>query len=546
MKTNRIFIMALACMAAVSCAKDIDNPSAPQVSVNVFTAEKEEFEVPVKSVLQEKKTVWEAGDEIAVYADGGQAVKFTAVSDGSPVEFTSETEVTGESFLLAYPHSAAKGVQDGKLLLTIPSEQTAKTGSFDPGAALSAASATDLTQTVKFKNVLALLKFRVPADLDGQIVSITVESKGEEAIAGDILLNVAEKTNELSDNGVNTVRLSGAAMDQGFYYIAVRPCVVASGIKVTALFSDETVYTRESGTCEFFVNTIYDMGDVAAEGWEGNATIVPSIVPSETSFNILGGGYATEKTLTVESNVEWKAVIPDDFKEWLSAEREGNNLKIKVTQNNRLSDRKGFLTLTTVEPVAGYEGVNVSVLQPIVFNIKVANSEVDEITGNVKLPLAKDKLATSYFKFAKGRLIVEFEEINASESAQFGFNFWGEASGNANFSFYLDPDGTTYNYMFRIGGTLGWHDTIKKSPSNYLSWSDIKKIEFICQDDPLNAGKLDVSILINGESYGNHPNRTDVFANGGDPQIYFHLQCKGTPASGDYCIVKSITYIPAE
>lgn len=546
MKTNRIFIMALACMAAVSCAKDIDNPSAPQVSVNVFTAEKEEFEVPVKSVLQEKKTVWEAGDEIAVHADGGTAVKFTAVSDGSPVEFTSETEVNGESFLLAYPYSAAKGVQDGKLLLAIPSEQTATTGSFDPGAALSAASATALTQTVKFKNVLSLLKFRVPADLDGQIVSITVESKGEEAIAGDILLNVAEKTNELSDNGVKTVRLSGAAMAQGFYYVAVRPCVVASGIKVTALFSDETVYTRESGTCEFSVNTIYDMGDVAAEGWEGNATIVPSIVPSETSFNILGGGYATEKTLTVESNVEWKAVIPDDYKEWLSAEREGNNLKIKVTQNNRLSDRKGFLTLTTVEPVAGYEGVNVSVIQPIVFNIKVANPVVDESTGNVKLPLAKGQLATSYFKFAKGRLIVEFEDINASESAQFGFNFYGEAEGHSNFSFYLDPDGNTYNYMFRIGGTIGWNDTIKKSPSNYLPWSDIKKIEFICQDDPLNAGKLDVSILINGESYGNHPKRTDVFANGGDPQIYFHLQCKGTPNEGNYCIVKSITYIPVE
>ena len=546
MKTNRIFIMALACVAAVSCAKEMDIPSAPSVSTNVFTAEKEEFEVPVKSALQGKKTVWEAGDEIAVHADGAAAVKFTSVSAGSPVEFSSETEVTGSSFLFAYPYSASKGVQDGKLLLTVPSEQTARTGSFDPSAALSAASATDPTQPVKFKNVLALLKFNIPAELDGKISSITVESKGGEALAGDILLNVADKTNEVSANGAKAITLSGNSMAQGYYYVAVRPCVHASGIKVTALFDDETVYTRESGTCEFSVNTIYDMGDVADELWEEAVAIEPSIVPSETSFNILGGGEATEKTLTVESNVEWKAVIPDDCKEWLSAEREGNNLKIKVTQNNRLSIRKGFLTLTSVEPVAGYEGVIVNVLQPIVYNIKVANPVVDESTGNVKLPLAKGQLATSYFKFAKGRLIVEFEDINASESAQFGFNFYGEASGNANFSFYLDLDGTAYNYMFRIGGTIGWNTTIKKSPSNYLPWSDIKKIEFICQDDPLNEGKLDVSILINNELYGNHPNRTDVFANGGDPQIYFHLQCKGTPASGDYCIVKSITYIPAE
>lgn len=269
MKTNKIFIMALACMAALSCAKEIDNPSAPSVSTNVFTAEKEEFEVPVKSSLQGKKTVWEAGDEIAVHADGAAAVKFTSVSAGSPVEFSSETEVTGSSFLFAYPYSASNGVQDGKLLLTIPSEQTARTGSFDPHAALSAASATDLTKAVKFKNVLALLKFNIPAELDGKISSITVESKGGEALAGDILLNVADKTNEVSANGTYSVTLSSTQMAQGNYFIAVRPCNLPSGIRVLAWTADgKNAYVRESKACDFLVNTIYDMGDVAAENWK--------------------------------------------------------------------------------------------------------------------------------------------------------------------------------------------------------------------------------------------------------------------------------------
>ena len=269
MKTNRIFIMALACVAAVSCAKEMDIPSAPSVSTNVFTAEKEEFEVPVKSALQGKKTVWEAGDEIAVHADGDAAVKFTTVSAGSPVEFSSETEVTGSSFLFAYPYSAAKGVQDGKLLLTVPSEQTARTGSFDPSAALSAASATDPTQPVKFKNVLALLKFNIPAELDGKISSITVESKGGEALAGDILLNVADKTNEVSANGTYSVTLSSTQMAQGNYFIAVRPCNLPSGIRVLAWTTDgKNAYVKESKACEFLVNTIYDMGDVAADNWK--------------------------------------------------------------------------------------------------------------------------------------------------------------------------------------------------------------------------------------------------------------------------------------
>ena len=547
MKTSKIFIMALACMAALSCAKEIDNPSAPAPSTNVFTAEKAEFEVAAKSTLQGKKAIWEADDEIAVYADGAAAVKFTTESEGASVQFKSETEVTGSSFLFAYPYNAAKGVQDGKLLLTIPSEQTARTGSFDPHAALSAASATDLTKAVKFKNVLALLKFNIPAELDGKISSITVESKGGEAIAGDILLNVEDKTNEPSANGVNTVRLSGAAMAQGLYYVAVRPCELASGIKVTALFADETVYTKESRACEFMVNTMYDMGNVAAEDWVEK--IEPSIVPSETAINVLGGGYATEATLTVESNVEWKAVVPDDYKEWLSAEREGNNLKIKVTQNNRLSDRKGFLTLTTVEPVAGYEGVNVNVIQPIVFNIKVANPVVDESTGNVKLPLAKSIL-TSYFKFTKGRLVVEFDEIKAQITDEFGFKFYGEnaALGTRNFHFFIYSSDN--KYKFRIGGKTSsendwWRSNIEKSLSEYLQLSDIEKVEFSCLDDPNNQGKLEISLYVNDILYGKFSNLYNIFADG-DPKIYFHLQCQKEPSIDSYCIVKSITYIPVE
>ena len=238
-------------------------------STNVFTAEKAEFEVAAKSTLQGKKAIWEANDEIAVYAGGAAAVKFTTESEGASVQFKSETGVTGSSFLFAYPYNAAKGVQDEKLLLTIPSEQTARIGSFDPRAALSAASATDLTQPVKFKNVLSLLKFNIPAELDGKISSITVESKGGEALAGDILLNVADKTNEVSANGTYSVTLSSTQMAQGNYFIAVRPCNLSSGIRVLAWTADgKNAYVRESKACEFLVNTIYDMGDVAADNWK--------------------------------------------------------------------------------------------------------------------------------------------------------------------------------------------------------------------------------------------------------------------------------------
>lgn len=263
MKTNKIFIMALACMAALSCAKDIDTPSLSVVTADSFTAQKEDFTTPTKAVLDGKKAVWEAGDEIAVHADGSEAVKFSTSNDGTAVEFKSETEVSGSSFLLAYPYSAAKGVQDGKLQLTIPAEQTAVNGSFDPKAGLSAASATDLSQPVKFKNALALLKFNIPASLDGKVNGITVESKGGEALAGDILFNVADKSNTPGADVSTSVTLAAEQMTQGYYYVAVRPAELASGIRVLAWTTDgKNAYVKESKSCEFLVNTIYDMGEI--------------------------------------------------------------------------------------------------------------------------------------------------------------------------------------------------------------------------------------------------------------------------------------------
>ena len=299
MKTNRLFIMALAVAAAVSCAKETDVPSAPSMTASAFTAEKENFEVASKAVLDGRKSKWEAGDEIAVHADGAAAVKFSTAADGEVAEFTSETSVTGSSFLLAYPYSAAKGVQDGKLLLTVPAEQVAVTGSFDPAAAISAAASADLAQPVKFKNALALLKINVPADLDKKVIKITVEAKGGESLAGDILFDVASKANTLSADGKAAVSLLAAPpMAAGDYYLAVRPCDLPSGVKVTVLLGDKSYYTRESGACEFDVNTIYNMGVIGSTGWSVTtyqyavSTVLGDVTTTSSNAIVTGTGAA--------------------------------------------------------------------------------------------------------------------------------------------------------------------------------------------------------------------------------------------------------------
>ena len=265
MKTNRIVLMALACIAAISCAKETETPST--VTATSFVAEKEDFST-TKAVLNGKKVEWTAGDEIAVYGDAG-AVKFTTNTAGAKGVFVSETAVTGSSFLMVSPFEAAKGAQAGKALVTVPENQSSVVGSFDPAAGISLSTATDLEQCVKFSNALALLRINVPSSFDGKVTKITVEAKGGESLAGDILVDPSTMDNVLSANGKAAVALNATSvMQAGEYYLAVRPCAIASGIKLSVLFADMTLYTREStGGFTFDANTIYDMGTVGTTGW---------------------------------------------------------------------------------------------------------------------------------------------------------------------------------------------------------------------------------------------------------------------------------------
>jgi sugar lactone lactonase YvrE len=208
------------------------------------------------------------------------------------------------------PFDAAKGVQDGKVLVTIPENQASVAGSFDPAAGLSVASATALDQPVSFKNVMSLLKINVPSDLDGKVVKITVEAKSGESLAGDILVDPATKANAVSSNGKSSVSLlASPSIAAANYYMVVRPCAVAKGIKVTVLLGDKTVYTRESSSAfEFAANTIYDMGAVGTTGWSMTTTeySVTTVLGSvtATSNNEIKTGTGAEARLRSPQEID--------------------------------------------------------------------------------------------------------------------------------------------------------------------------------------------------------------------------------------------------
>lgn len=263
--------------------------------------------------------------------------------------------------------------------------------------------------------------------------------------------------------------------------------------------------------------------------------------PEVTTFSL--GGLAGEKTYLIRANKEWKVKVPEEYQEWLSAEKIGENeLKVNVNVNNRLSVRKGQIVLTTIEMIDGFEGVVFDVEQTSPFSLNVSGYEVDEATGNVKVMMTKGEMIRSAFKTYKGRTTIEFAELHMTAIYNWGINFTSiDASANsANYKFHAESGNT---YWYRCAGGFGWVAPIKKT-FTFDGLNAIRKMDFVVEDDSNNVGKVQISIYINDELYGTQTGRTDIYANGAGTPIL--IEAGQNPASGDYMVIKSITYDPNE
>ena len=155
---------AVAALCLSSCAEEeMHSPELPgQDDVASYTAYADG--VDTKAVLDGKVSKWQGEESIALVGKKGTH-KFTAAVEGVSSQATfnyagegtyDETEV-----LAVYPY--ASGAYNGNFddmyvsNVTIPSEQTAVAGSYDPSAAIAVAHSTNTT--LKFKNATALLKF---------------------------------------------------------------------------------------------------------------------------------------------------------------------------------------------------------------------------------------------------------------------------------------------------------------------------------------------------------------------------------------------------
>ena len=187
---------AIAAMV-VSCQKE-DMPEVVKTEPMVITAGAE-----TKTVLDGTNVLWTAGDKIMVFdnLDGKEEFSDENLSSNSTTaNFAGNVTAGTEAFLAVYPSTC---VSDGstykEVVVTIPSVQTPKAGSFETNHNISVASGKKdpgepSVGEVQFMNICGLLKFTLPTSLEN-IAKVSISSTSP--IAGAVKVLPTE-------DGINT------------------------------------------------------------------------------------------------------------------------------------------------------------------------------------------------------------------------------------------------------------------------------------------------------------------------------------------------------
>ena len=247
-KYSYISMLAVAAMAAFSCAKETENQNdavKPEVKTPlVITAYTDDDIAPdTKTSLSGVSVVWTTTDVIAGYEGVTKHTSTsTAVSDGGKkATFTfSEVSVDADLEYLVYPAAAAGAYDAGLININLPSEQTAVANSFANGANLSLAEGLVDDDAVLFKNLGGLIGIQINND---DIAS--VKFSANEAMTGAGVVDPSD-CSTLCD-GAKYVKLSGGLANGTPYYAVIYPGTY-SGLQIEVTNTSGQVATYTNST----------------------------------------------------------------------------------------------------------------------------------------------------------------------------------------------------------------------------------------------------------------------------------------------------------
>ena len=262
MRAIKFSLLAVAAMAAVSCAKEItpETNETPEVNPNLveitLTATGESDEETKAVFSSYPKIAWEGNEEISLLGTNTGNQKLTANGRGHQTTFTGYADVTDETYYAVYPYDANVSLTaDGKLSnVTVPAIQTATAGSFDPKAYIAVAKSTD-KESLYFKAVGAFVKFKLEDAENVKSVTMVSNSGANMACSATVVMNenggVSHGSPYVDGTASSSVKMVGDFQTDKAYFMVVRPQPYTGGVTFYIEYKDGTVLSRTGASALF-------------------------------------------------------------------------------------------------------------------------------------------------------------------------------------------------------------------------------------------------------------------------------------------------------
>ena len=244
------------------------------------------------SLVEGTQVYWTPDDVIGVYSCTSEV--FDVEEPGSPfatdlteaaptASFTGEAAEGASQYIAVYPRDmfvACVWSSEGTMLgFTLPPEQTAVKGGFATGLNPSWAMTDDMGGDLSFKNLCALVKFRISGGDADKLESVTLTDLGGTGLSGTAqYLYAPSMEMEFVMAVVPSVTLTGPFTTGADYYFVVAPSVdnnyapaaLKKGFSLTFTRQDGTSFTKTAsggiGDTNLASGMILDLGDIDLSG----------------------------------------------------------------------------------------------------------------------------------------------------------------------------------------------------------------------------------------------------------------------------------------
>lgn len=313
------------------------------------------------SLVEGTRVYWTPNDVIGVYsctsdefyAEGPGSPFATDLTEAAPTaSFTGEATEGALQYIAVYPRDMFAGcmlVPDGTILgFTLPPEQTAVAGGFATGLNPSLATTADMGGDLTFKNLCALVKFRISGGEADALKSVTLTDLGGTGLSGTTQYVYAPSMGmEFVMAVVPSVTLTGPFTTGADYYFVVAPSVDNNYAPAALKNGFSLTFTRQDGTS--FTKT--------ASGGIGNDTnLAAGMILDLGAIDLSGATYQEAITNpafinAVGNQVEWEVtngtvLLTDANKQAIEAV---TLLNIKEKNLTDISGIEYFTNLTSLE-----------------------------------------------------------------------------------------------------------------------------------------------------------------------------------------------------